>query len=78
MVAPEQCHMNTEAFSLANQLEAIVDARSLQSVIAALVTICHEKADHVETNWQDAKLAQKWRAAARHLDRIDPIASQIP
>lgn len=45
-------------------LEGLIDATSVVAVMQALSEICSEKADHVRTNWQDAKLARMWDTAA--------------
>lgn len=44
-------------------LEQMVDNHSLENVILALALICSDKADHIQTNWQDAKLADEWNRA---------------
>lgn len=42
----------------------------LKGVINALSQVCHEKAQHIEENWQDKRLAKTWETAARKLDRL--------
>ena len=42
-------------------LEAMVDSYGLEGVLFALSDICSEKADHVQTNWQDNALAKQWK-----------------
>jgi hypothetical protein len=49
-------------------LEELMDRTSLDHVLAALTTICHEKADHVRSNWQDHSLARAWDRAAAAID----------
>ena len=44
-------------------LEALIDRTSLTAVVEALGDICHEKAEHVLTTWQDRPRSQSWRAA---------------
>lgn len=51
-------------------IEALIDRYSLANVVEALVAICGEKADHIESNWQDADLARDWTTDARLLDRV--------
>ena len=57
------------------QLEAMVDTVALRNVLYALVHICHEKADHIDANWQDYHLAEAWTREALRLqkaaDRVD-------
>lgn len=55
---------------LAEKLEDLVDANNLVDVINALSQVCHEKAQHIEENWQDKRLAKTWETAARKLDRL--------
>ena len=42
------------------QLEQMIDSTSLKDVLNAINDICQEKGEHIRTNWQDAKLAQRW------------------
>jgi hypothetical protein len=46
------------------ELEAMIDATSLQHVLTGLELICSEKADHIRSNWQDEKLAKLWDKAS--------------
>jgi len=48
-------------------LEGIVDAFGLQNVLNGLACICFGKADHIESNWQDHRLAKRWEKAAGHI-----------
>jgi hypothetical protein len=48
-------------------LEAMVDKFGLQNVINGLSCICSGKADHIEENWQDKRLAKAWERACVHL-----------
>ncbi|MCH8807004.1 MAG: hypothetical protein IH986_13060 [Planctomycetes bacterium] len=57
-------------------LEAMLDTHGIGSLIDWLADVCHEKAEHVRSNWQDAALADAWEGVARELDRRD--ASDIP
>jgi hypothetical protein len=49
------------------ELEAFVDAHGLECVLNRLASVCREKAEHVETNWQDARLARIWNSAANKI-----------
>jgi len=51
-------------------LEEMVDRYSLANVVEALVALCHTKAEHLTTNWQDPSSARDWVADARTLDRV--------
>lgn len=55
-------------------LEQTVDQLTLARVLELLCGICHEKAEHVATNWQDKPLAQAWRRMALVLDKANSKA----
>ncbi len=46
--------------TLQDELENLVDRYHIEVILNKLATICHDKADHVLTNWQDKKLAKSW------------------
>ena len=50
-------------------LEKMIDTHGLPSVLEMLGDICHEKAEHIRTNWQDAALANTWRARGADMYR---------
>ena len=52
------------------QLEALVDESSLAEVLRALYEVCGEKAAHIESVWQDAKLAKSWERDGVKLLRL--------
>jgi len=56
--------------TMLDDLEMMIDRSSLLHVMTGLVTICFEKADHVDSNWQDAELARTWRQDARQLEKV--------
>jgi hypothetical protein len=56
--------MLTTKQALSVELERMVDNTSLASVLDALATIAAEKADHIDSNWQDAGLARVWRMSS--------------
>jgi hypothetical protein len=45
------------------QLERLIDQTSLSAVLDALQTICDGKAEHLQSNWQDAGAAKNWTRA---------------
>jgi hypothetical protein len=57
-------HLSQEAEYV---LEGLVDAFGLQNVLNGLACIASGKADHIESNWQDQGLANRWEKAAVHL-----------
>jgi hypothetical protein len=50
-------------------LEQVVDAVTLRATLRMLVDVCHGKAEHLNTNWQDPKMASVWEDAAKALDK---------
>ncbi|REJ65784.1 MAG: hypothetical protein DWQ31_17140 [Planctomycetota bacterium] len=50
-------------------LEQLIDSASLQEVLSALAEICHEKADHLRSNWQDESSAKVWERDAQAIER---------
>lgn len=59
---------------LASELEQAIDGIGLQRVLNLIANICHEKAEHVRTNWQDGTLARAWE---RDGARIERCASKV-
>ncbi|MEY9506920.1 hypothetical protein ABIE87_006478 [Bradyrhizobium diazoefficiens] len=56
--------------SLDETLESLVDKYGLSQVLFGLVTVCHEKEDHIRTNWQDATTAKAWHSDAVALENL--------
>jgi hypothetical protein len=48
-------------------LQTMVDATSLETVLYALAHICHVKAGHLASDWQDQSGARKYTSAANKL-----------
>jgi hypothetical protein len=42
------------------ELEDTIDRMGIAKFLEAIETICFEKADHVQSAWQDAALAKAW------------------
>ena len=55
---------------LADLIEQQIDRYSLTVVLDALEEICHGKAIHLASNWQDTSSAKVWSQAASRLDRV--------
>lgn len=51
-------------------LEMLIDEHNLDVVLDGLASICHEKAEHVRSNWQDKAGARAWTANAKAIERI--------
>lgn len=45
---------------LENEIEKLVDASSVQSIIEALAVVCYEKAEHIRSSYNDKPLARQW------------------
>ncbi len=58
-----------DTLDLDQRLEYLIDKHGLSKTIATLVTICQEKAEHLESNWQEPTLAKQWTRAATVLDK---------
>lgn len=46
-------------------LEALVDANGLYDVTSALELLCYEKAEHVQSSWQDKEATKRWNNAGK-------------
>ena len=53
-------------------LEQILDQSRLSDVLNALAAVCHGKAEHLRSNWQDASTGRAWDRAA---DRLAEVAA---
>lgn len=53
--------------AMLDQIEALVDASTVGTVMDLLAEVCSAKADHIRTNWQDETTAKAW----------DKMAAQI-
>lgn len=54
--------------SLSDQLEKLIDKNSLTDVLESIARICDAKHIHIQDNWQDNGLSQKWLASARRVE----------
>lgn len=52
------------------KLEGLIDSTTLASVVEALSEIAYAKAEHLESNWQDANAAREWRIAGEVLIKL--------
>lgn len=51
-------------------LERLIDTTDMSAVLRAIAQICHEKAEHVRTNWQDDATANQWSRLGSKIERI--------
>lgn len=58
-------------------LERLIDSSTLANVVDALTTICYEKAEHIETKWQDRATAQLWTKAGRSIEKAIVTALKV-
>jgi hypothetical protein len=54
-----------------DNLEYFVDQYGLDDVLESLARICYEKANHLESDWQDRITARVWRKAAKRLELVN-------
>ena len=55
-------NMNTTT-EIETTFEALIDRHGLRNVLCVIEHVCHEKAEHINANWQDKTLAKKWAKA---------------
>jgi hypothetical protein len=53
-----------------SEIELIIDQVGLSKFLFKVSEICHEKADHLRTNWQDANAAREWDADAKAIEKL--------
>lgn len=58
-------------------IESLVDACTMELLLDALVQICHEKSEHVSSNWQDKALARRWMHMAARLAVAEHTAKEF-
>lgn len=51
-------------------LESLVDAHGLANILQDLATVCHGKAEHLASNWQDENSAQYWTKAGNAIANL--------
>ena len=62
-------------------IEDKIDQQDLDTVLGYVSEICFEKAQHLETNWQDTISAKQWKKAGLLIDncrtRIDKATDGV-
>jgi hypothetical protein len=48
-------------------LERLVDTTGVANVLEALAAVCHEKVDHVRSQYDDEKTARLWERAGNKI-----------
>lgn len=56
--------------TIGETIEAMIDHSTLAEVLDVIGTICHEKAAHLESNWQDPTSAKHWRDSGNDIARL--------
>jgi hypothetical protein len=56
--------------TLLEQLEHLIDQNSLQCVLNTLADVCNEKAEHLQSNWQDTFTANLWTSRANAISKV--------
>ncbi|MFM7408439.1 MAG: hypothetical protein ACKO3K_17735 [Cuspidothrix sp.] len=54
-----------------NALEKLVEELTLAAILEMLERICHKKAEHLRTHWQDEETAKLWDKAPRQIENIN-------
>ena len=54
-----------------DELEIMIDRSSLHEVLNALADICAQKADHIQSNYQDKPLAKTWMKVSWKLTKLE-------
>jgi hypothetical protein len=52
------------------ELEQHVDKVGLSSVLNILAEICHEKAGHLQSAWQDSVAAKSWTKDGKLIEKV--------
>lgn len=60
-----------------HDLEQLVGELGLYGVVELLADIASEKAAHIESNWQDRKLAAQWMKTAKLLSSLARKVSDL-
>jgi len=63
--AGEVCNEDLQA-----EIEKVIDVLSLSCLLGLIVNICHEKAEHFRTYWQDEKSARAWDKTGKRILRL--------
>ena len=50
--------------------EAYIDDLGVARLLDALADVCRDKAEHLESNWQDHAAGHDWEHAAKQIDQL--------
>jgi hypothetical protein len=62
--------MAKTAAQIVDEVERLVDASSLSTVLEALSNVAGYKAEHIRCNWQDRVLARAWEKASQKIAAV--------
>lgn len=51
-------------------LESLIDAYGVREVMQELATLCFEKSEHIQSNWQDKLLASVWAQRGHKINAL--------
>jgi hypothetical protein len=54
-----------------DKIEDIIDDIGIVGVIKSISSVCYEKAEHLESNWQDKESAKNWIKIAKIFDSLE-------
>jgi hypothetical protein len=52
------------------EIESMIDGHRVCGMLRMMAGVCFEKAEHVQTNWQDTQLARSWERDATLLLKL--------
>ena len=58
-------------------VEAMVDKGGIRGLLAALEAVCHEKAEHLASAWQDEAGQRAWRKVAKTVEKANMQATDL-
>ena len=64
--------------NVAEVLEAAVDKIPMRIVLNRLAEICYAKAEHIESNWQDHRLATDWTKLGERIEKTVQMVKNWP
>jgi len=69
-----------DASQMIDALESLVDKYGMVKIMVGLEHIADEKAEHVQSNWQDLVLADVWRKVSDALisKRLSDALNRLP
>lgn len=62
---------------LSAELEKIIDAHGARAVLEAFADVAYDKAEHLQSNWQDARSARNWSKLGTRLCKLVDWSREI-